>query len=109
MVEFTTEPFELDTFPPHAVAARRVVDEAGLDVAVGPFGTGAEGEADRILAAVSELLRESLDAGATRISVQVSVLPEAEPDPGTESGTEPGAGSESGPGAERAAGEGGTP
>ncbi|WP_173862021.1 thiamine-binding protein [Streptomyces sp. TLI_053] len=76
MVEFTTEPFELDTFPPHAVAARKVVDEAGLDVAVGPFGTGAEGEADQVLAAVSKLLRESLDAGATRISVQVSVLAE---------------------------------
>lgn len=76
MVEFTTEPFELDTFPEHAVAARKVVDEAGLAVAVGPFGTGAEGEADQVLAAVTKLLRETLDAGATRISVQVSVLGE---------------------------------
>ncbi|MCX5209537.1 thiamine-binding protein [Kitasatospora sp. NBC_00240] len=74
MVEFTTEPFELDTFPEHAVAARRVVDEAGLAVAVGPFGTGAEGEAQQVLDAVTKLLRETLDAGATRISVQVSVL-----------------------------------
>ncbi|MED7951984.1 thiamine-binding protein [Streptomyces sp. BE303] len=74
MVEFTTEPFELDTFPEHAAAARKAVDEAGLAVAVGPFGTGAEGEADQVLAAVTRLLRESLDAGATRISVQVSVL-----------------------------------
>ncbi|MFB7667362.1 thiamine-binding protein [Kitasatospora sp. NPDC056138] len=74
MVEFTTEPFELDTFPEHAAAARRAVDEAGLAVAVGPFGTGAEGEAEQVLAAVSELLRETLKAGATRISVQVSVL-----------------------------------
>lgn len=76
MVEFTTEPFELDTFPEHAVAARKVVDEAGLEVSVGPFGTGAEGEADQVLTAVSKLLRETLDAGATRISVQVSVLDE---------------------------------
>jgi uncharacterized protein YqgV (UPF0045/DUF77 family) len=74
MVEFTTEPFELDTFPEHAVAARRVVDEAGLAVAVGPFGTGAEGEAQQVLAAVTRLLQETLEAGATRISVQVSVL-----------------------------------
>ncbi|MFB7671548.1 thiamine-binding protein [Kitasatospora purpeofusca] len=103
MVEFTTEPFELDTFPPHAVAARKVVDEAGLDVAVGPFGTGAEGEADRILDAVSKLLRESLYAGATRISVQVSVLAEGEPEPEPEAGAE--AESEAG----SAAGEGGTP
>ncbi|WP_344337651.1 thiamine-binding protein [Kitasatospora putterlickiae] len=74
MVEFTTEPFELDTFPPHAAAARQAVDEAGLAAAVGPFGTGAEGEADQVLAAVTALLRQSLDAGATRISLQVSVL-----------------------------------
>ncbi|MFF1868930.1 thiamine-binding protein [Kitasatospora herbaricolor] len=56
------------------MAARRVVDEAGLAVAVGPFGTGAEGEAQQVLDAVTKLLRETLDAGATRISVQVSVL-----------------------------------
>ncbi|MCX4689059.1 thiamine-binding protein [Kitasatospora purpeofusca] len=92
MVEFTTEPFELDTFPPHAVAARKVVDEAGLDVAVGPFGTGAEGEAEQILAAVTKLLRESLDAGATRISVQVSVLAETETETEAEGGSTGGEG-----------------
>ncbi|MEU2629830.1 thiamine-binding protein, partial [Kitasatospora sp. NPDC007106] len=74
MVEFTTEPFELDGFPDHAKAARRVVDEAGLDVSVGPFGTSAEGDAEQTLAAVTRLLRETLEAGATRISVQISVL-----------------------------------
>ncbi|MEV6206647.1 thiamine-binding protein [Kitasatospora sp. NPDC051914] len=74
MVEFTTEPFELDSFPDHAKAARRVVDEAGLDVSVGPFGTSAEGDAEQTLAAVTRLLRETLEAGATRISLQISVL-----------------------------------
>jgi len=74
MVEFTTEPFELDGFPEHAKAARRVVDEAGLAVSVGPFGTSAEGGAEEALAAVTRLLRETLAAGASRISVQVSVL-----------------------------------
>ncbi|MER5866404.1 thiamine-binding protein [Kitasatospora sp. NPDC002040] len=73
-VEFTTEPFELDTFPAHAVAARQVVDAAGLAVTVGPFGTEAEGLRDDVLAAVTELLRESLDAGATQISLQVTLL-----------------------------------
>ncbi|MER5349785.1 thiamine-binding protein [Kitasatospora sp. NPDC002551] len=77
MVEFTTEPFELETFPPHAAAARRAVDEAGLAVSVGPFGTGAEGGADQVLTAVTALLRESLEAGATRISLQLSVLGDA--------------------------------
>lgn len=89
MVEFTTEPFELDGFPEHAKAARRVVDEAGLAVSVGPFGTSAEGDAEQALAAVTRLLRETLAAGASRISVQVSVLAgkdEAEGPEGPEGG-----------------------
>jgi uncharacterized protein YqgV (UPF0045/DUF77 family) len=78
MVEFTTEPFELDAFPEHAAAARRVVDEAGLEVSVGPFGTSATGEAEQVMAAVTRLLQAGLGAGASRISVQVSVLPNDE-------------------------------
>ncbi|MFD0331049.1 hypothetical protein ACFQZC_29955 [Streptacidiphilus monticola] len=46
-MEFTTEPFDMDGFPEHAKAARRVVDEAGLEVEVGPFGTSAEGPPSR--------------------------------------------------------------
>ena len=75
-VEFTTEPFELDDFPEHARAARRVVDEAGLSVDVGPFGTSAEGGAEQTLAAIARLLQETLAHGATRISLQVSTLDE---------------------------------
>jgi uncharacterized protein YqgV (UPF0045/DUF77 family) len=73
-LEFSTEPFDLEELPAHAVAARRVVDEADLAVEVGPFGTSAEGEAGETLAAVSRLLRECLEAGASRVSLQVSVL-----------------------------------
>ena len=73
-VEFTTEPFELDGFPDHAKAARRAMDEAGLRVDVGPFGTSAEGEQEQTLAAIGRLLRETLAHGATRISLQVSAL-----------------------------------
>ncbi|MGV9322375.1 thiamine-binding protein [Streptomyces sp. NPDC003660] len=76
-VEFTTEPFDLDVPPAHAVAAREVVEGGGLDtVDVGPFGTMAEGGADRVLSAVDALLRRSLEAGATRISLQVNVVEE---------------------------------
>jgi uncharacterized protein YqgV (UPF0045/DUF77 family) len=78
-VEFTTEPFDLDEVPPHAVAAREAVQTAPLDaVDVGPFGNTAEGGADAVLAAVDDLLRKSLEAGATRVSLQVNVV--AEPD-----------------------------
>ncbi|MFJ6480184.1 MULTISPECIES: thiamine-binding protein [unclassified Streptomyces] len=76
-VEFTTEPFDLEEAPAHAVAAREVIQKAQLDaVDVGPFGNTAEGGADRVLAAVGALLRESLEAGATRVSLQVNVIGE---------------------------------
>ncbi|GGR29115.1 hypothetical protein WEB32_27065 [Streptomyces netropsis] len=76
-VEFTTEPFDLDEAPPHAVVAREVVQGAPLDaVDVGPFGNTAEGGAEAVLAAVDELVRESLRAGATRVSLQINVVPE---------------------------------
>ncbi|MFB0615715.1 thiamine-binding protein [Streptomyces sp. AGS-58] len=74
-VEFTTEPFDLDEAPAHALVAREVIETAGLDaVDVGPFGNTAEGGADRVLAAVDALLRKSLQAGATRVSLQVNVI-----------------------------------
>ncbi|MFF6994395.1 hypothetical protein ACFY93_05470 [Streptomyces sp. NPDC008313] len=78
-VEFTTEPFDLDEAPPHALAAREVIEAGGLDaVDVGPFGNTAEGGADAVLAAVEALLRTSLEAGATRISLQLNVVGEEE-------------------------------
>ncbi|GAA2693289.1 hypothetical protein GCM10009864_80030 [Streptomyces lunalinharesii] len=74
-MEFTTEPFDLDEAPAHAVVAREIVTGAELDaVDVGPFGNTAEGDADRVLNAVDALLRRSLAAGATRVSLQVNVV-----------------------------------
>ncbi|MET9730807.1 hypothetical protein ABZZ79_09130 [Streptomyces sp. NPDC006458] len=76
-VEFTTEPFDLEEAPAHALAAREVIEAAELDaVDVGPFGNTAEGGADAVLAAVDALLRRSLHAGATRVSLQVNVIAE---------------------------------
>jgi uncharacterized protein YqgV (UPF0045/DUF77 family) len=82
-VEFTTEPFDLDEAPAHALAARQVIETAELDaVDVGPFGNTAEGSADGVLTAVDALLRRSLEAGATRISLQVNVLDDGIPEGG---------------------------
>ncbi|GLW47679.1 hypothetical protein Stsp02_33410 [Streptomyces sp. NBRC 14336] len=76
-VEFTTEPFDLDEAPAHAVVARRVIESAELDaVDVGPFGNTAEGSADAVLTAVDALLRQTLESGATRVSLQVNVVDE---------------------------------
>ncbi|PRH77733.1 hypothetical protein C6N75_18695 [Streptomyces solincola] len=78
-VEFTTEPFDLDEAPAHALVARQVIEGASLDaVDVGPFGNTAEGGADAVLTAVDALLRRTLDAGATRVSLQVNVIGEGE-------------------------------
>lgn len=74
-VEFTTEPFDLDEAPAHALVAREVIEAAELDaVDVGPFGNTAEGRADTVLTALDALLRKTLEAGATRISLQVNVI-----------------------------------
>lgn len=78
-MEFTTEPFDLDDAPAHALVAREVVGAADLEaVDVGPFGNTAEGSADAVVTAVAALLRRTLEAGATRVSLQVSVVGEAE-------------------------------
>ncbi|MGV9251462.1 hypothetical protein [Streptomyces sp. NPDC003697] len=77
-VEFTTEPFDLDETPAHALVAREVIESAELDaVDVGPFGNTAEGGADAVLTSVDVLLRKALQAGATRISLQVNVVGES--------------------------------
>ena len=74
-LEFTTEPFDLDELPQHALVGREVVWSSALDgVDVGPFGNTAEGPADQVVATVGEVLRRTLDAGATRVSLQVNVL-----------------------------------
>ncbi|MGW2657131.1 hypothetical protein ACWC1D_26170 [Streptomyces sp. NPDC001478] len=76
-VEFTTEPFDLDEAPAHAVVAREVIQSAELEaVDVGPFGNTAEGGADAVLTAVDSLLRRTLESGATRVSLQVNVIGE---------------------------------
>ncbi|MES9617156.1 hypothetical protein [Streptomyces tuirus] len=78
-VEFTTEPFDLDEAPAHALVAREVIEAAELDaVDVGPFGNTAQGGADVVLTAVDALLRKALEAGATRVSLQVNVVEEEE-------------------------------
>ncbi|KWT60623.1 hypothetical protein ADL21_17120 [Streptomyces albus subsp. albus] len=80
-MEFTTEPFDLDEAPAHAVVGCEIITGAGLDaVDVGPFGNTAEGEGEKVLSAVDALLRKSLEAGATRVSLQVNVIAPGEGD-----------------------------
>ncbi|MDI9882835.1 MULTISPECIES: hypothetical protein [Streptomyces] len=88
-VEFTTEPFDLDEAPVHALVAREVIQAAHLDaVDVGPFGNTAEGGADAVLTAVDSLLRRALGAGATRVSLQVNVIGEQDAAPAVRDGAD---------------------
>ncbi|GGZ61477.1 hypothetical protein GCM10010387_63850 [Streptomyces inusitatus] len=93
-LEFTTEPFDLEEPPEHAVAAREAIRMAGLDdVDVGPFGNTAEGGPDTVLAAVDTVLRRALDAGATRVTLQVNVVaPALRADPSAAPGESGGSG-----------------
>ncbi|MFE9168729.1 hypothetical protein [Streptomyces kebangsaanensis] len=76
-VEFTTEPFDLDEPPAHALVARRVIEAGDLDaVDIGPFGNTGEGGVNSVVAAVDAVLRKTLAAGATRVSIQVNVIEE---------------------------------
>lgn len=72
-VEFTIEPFAEGAPGPHVNAGIEAVRATGLDVEVGPFGTTATGEADVVLDAVDALCRAATEAGAERISLQLTV------------------------------------
>ncbi|ASU80097.1 hypothetical protein CDG81_19570 [Actinopolyspora erythraea] len=72
--EFTTEPFEGEGEPPtHAAVARDALREAGLEPEFGPLGTAISGDRETVLPALSAVLEQTLEAGADRITMQVSV------------------------------------
>lgn len=73
-VEFTTEPFEGEGEPPaHAAVARDTLRESGLDPEFGPLGTAVSGARDVVLPALTTVFERTLDAGADRITLQISV------------------------------------
>ncbi|WP_405589254.1 hypothetical protein [Streptomyces sp. NBC_01190] len=89
-LEFTTEPFDLDEPPEHALVARQVIRDGAFDsVDVGPFGNTVEGSTEAVVAAVGELLRRTLAVGATRVSLQLNVVGEAGPRAGAASAADP--------------------
>ena len=72
VAEFTTEPFHGEGEPPeHARRSWQVIQDAGLHGDFGPLGTEVEGERDEVLDALREVMATALDAGATRITLQL--------------------------------------
>jgi len=74
--EFTVEPFEEGHIGPHVAAAIEAAERVGLAPDVGPFGTSIEGDVSVVLGSLEALVTDSLAVGATRISVQLTVLAE---------------------------------
>jgi uncharacterized protein YqgV (UPF0045/DUF77 family) len=72
--EFTTEPFRGEGTPPaHALAARDCLRTAGLEPDFGPLGTSVSGDRETLLPALMSVLETVLDAGAHRVTLQVTV------------------------------------
>jgi uncharacterized protein YqgV (UPF0045/DUF77 family) len=71
-VEFTVEPFVAGAPGPHVLAAVDAAAAHGLTIEFGPFGSSGEGDETTVLSAVDAVIRAALEAGASRVSVQVS-------------------------------------
>ena len=71
--EFIVEPFTEGQPGPHVAAAISAAEAAGFAPDVGPYGTSIEGEPDAVLAALQSLVTAATTAGATRVSIQVTV------------------------------------
>ena len=70
-LEYTVEPFVAGAPGPHVRAALDAAGQAGLDVEFGPFGTTVAGADDAVIDAAGRVVRAAIDAGATRVSLQV--------------------------------------
>lgn len=71
--EFTIEPFVEGAPGPHVEAGIEAARAAGVEVEVGPFGTTATGDLAAVTDAVGRLCRAAVEAGAARISLQLTV------------------------------------
>jgi uncharacterized protein YqgV (UPF0045/DUF77 family) len=71
-VEFTVEPFVPGAPGPHVLAAVHAAEARGLLVEFGPFGSSSEGDDAAVVPVAEAVLRAALDAGATRVSIQVT-------------------------------------
>ena len=69
--EFMVEPFVEGSLGPPVLAAIDAVTDHGFEPQVGAFGTTISGDAETVIGAVSDMLNAAMDAGATRVTVQV--------------------------------------
>lgn len=71
-MEFTIEPFVEGAPGPHVLESFAAVRALGLEVEVGPFGSGVSGAAEQVAQAAATVIRVALANGATHVNVHVS-------------------------------------
>ena len=69
--EFMIEPFIEGSLGPPVLAAIDSVAASGFEPQVGAFGTTITGDSDEVVRALGDMLNAAMDAGATRVTVQV--------------------------------------
>jgi len=69
--EFMVEPFVEGSLGPPVRAAIDSVTARGFAPRVGAFGTTITGEAIDVIDALGEMLNSAMEAGATRVTVQI--------------------------------------
>jgi uncharacterized protein YqgV (UPF0045/DUF77 family) len=70
-IEFMVEPFRDAAPGPHVQAALAAARANGLELQLGPFATTIVGEESAVLGGLQPIIAAALDAGATRVSLQV--------------------------------------
>jgi uncharacterized protein YqgV (UPF0045/DUF77 family) len=71
-VEFTIEPFVEGQPGPHVTAPIDALTGLGIDVEVGPFGTGFSIDAGRCGEVVAAIVDAALEHGATHVNIDVA-------------------------------------
>ncbi len=75
--EFMVEPFVEGSLGPPVRAAIESVTARGFEPQVGAFGTTITGEASDVIEALGDMLNAAMEAGATRVTVQIDRGPES--------------------------------
>lgn len=76
-VEFTVEPFVEAQPGPHVRAAVAAVESLGFTVEFGPFASEFSGDDETVNRAISALVRDAYEHGATRVAIQVELVNDA--------------------------------
>ncbi len=74
--EFLVEPFTEGAPGEHVQAAVDAFGEHGLEVELGPFASVSAGAPEEIAAAVADMIRKSMAAGATSIRIHIGSDPD---------------------------------